>query len=204
MSLYKRWMVFVDGENLTLRAQCIAQKNGIPLHEGKYWLKDTFMWTESLNIKDTNPVNWSFIKGTLELKYPIEPMSTRSYYYTSIQGDSLKIDEIKEKLRNLGFHPEVFKKPKGKNSKGVDITLAKDILSHSFRDNLDVVVLVAGDEDYLPLLEEIKRLGKIACLYFFEDEIGGLSPKLRLASDFFQSIDKATFEFWREQNIVKS
>ena len=61
--------------------------------------------------------------------------------------------------------------------------LTKDMLSHAFRDNYEVAVLVAGDGDYVPVVQEVQRLGKIVFVWFFENE--GLNPKLKLAADHF-------------------
>ena len=44
--------------------------------------------------------------------------------------------------------------------KGVDVQLATDMLSHSFRNNYDVAVLVAGDNDFIGALQAIKDNGK--------------------------------------------
>jgi uncharacterized LabA/DUF88 family protein len=86
----------------------------------------------------------------------------RSYYYTSVKGDDTAAMSVKRALRELGFHPEVFKKTREEDkAKGVDIALAKDFLSHAFLDNYDVALLIAGDGDYVPLITEVKRLGNI-------------------------------------------
>jgi uncharacterized LabA/DUF88 family protein len=61
-------------------------------------------------------------------------------------------------------------------AKGMDIALAKDFLSHAFLDNYDVAVLVAGDGDDVPLITEVKRLGKVVYVVFFNDY--GLSTEL--------------------------
>ena len=43
-----------------------------------------------------------------------------------------------------------------------------------------------GDGDYVPLVEEVKRLGKIVVCVFF-DVGNGLSPALKIACDEFRS-----------------
>jgi uncharacterized LabA/DUF88 family protein len=48
-----------------------------------------------------------------------------------------------------------------------------------------VAVLVTGDGDYLPVVEEVKRFGKRVVLAFFEHSEAGLSPELRRAADEF-------------------
>ena len=82
-------------------------------------------------------------------------------------------------------------------AKGVDIALAKDFLSHAFLNNYDVALLFAGDGDYIPLVEEVKRLGKIVCVVFFSEF--GLNPELRIAADYFLPIDDAFEYFWKVQ-----
>ena len=52
----------------------------------------------------------------------------------------------------------------------------------------DVAVLIAGDRDYVPLVEEIKRAGKGVVVSFFEGPESGLDAHLRLASDSFLSL----------------
>ena len=44
MNAQSRWMLFVDGENLTIRAQDFAETAGIKLSEPTRYLKDTFVW----------------------------------------------------------------------------------------------------------------------------------------------------------------
>ena len=79
----------------------------------------------------------------------------------------------------------------------MDIALTKDMLSHAFLGNYGVAVLVAGDGDYVPLIGEVKRLGKRVHLVFFEGE--GLNPKLKLASDEFLDVTRQFLERWRSR-----
>lgn len=44
--------------------------------------------------------------------------------------------------------------------KGVDILIATDMLTGALRNCYDTVILVSGDGDFAPVLEEIKREGK--------------------------------------------
>ena len=44
--------------------------------------------------------------------------------------------------------------------KGVDILLTTDLLTHSFKNNYDVAILVAGDSDYVSALQAVKDNGK--------------------------------------------
>jgi uncharacterized LabA/DUF88 family protein len=86
----------------------------------------------------------------------------RANYYTSVVGDADKLNKVAKRLWALGFDPHVFKKARQEEkAKGVDIALTKDMLSHAFRNNYEIAVLYAGDGDYVPLVEEVKSLGKL-------------------------------------------
>jgi uncharacterized LabA/DUF88 family protein len=96
----------------------------------------------------------------------------------------------------LSFQPSVFKKTKKEEpAKGVDITLTKDILINAFLGNYDICVIVAGDGDYIPVVEEIKRLGKVVHLAFFSDY--GLNDKLKLACDTYKDLTDDFLSQWR-------
>jgi uncharacterized LabA/DUF88 family protein len=141
-------MQFVDGENLTIRAQEMLKSSDCYLAESPNFKKDCFIWPGA----DFGALGWSII---------LETRPIRSFYYTSAVGDEVMVRSIRKRLWSLGFEPHVFKKAKqSQKTKGVDIALTKDMLSHAFRGNYDAAVLVAGDGDYIPLLEEVKRLGK--------------------------------------------
>jgi len=181
----RRWMLFVDGENFTIRAQSVAAAKGVKLTEGENYMRHVFVWLPG-------------VKGTANLwekaYLPLQQNAIRAYYYTSVSGDEPKVDDVRQKLRNQLFKPQVFKK-KGEKSKGVDIALAKDLLVHGFLDHYDVAAVIAGDGDYVPLVEEVKRFGKVVYLSFFEKE--GLNPELRLAADFYLEMGPFFIERWR-------
>jgi NYN domain len=188
-------MAFVDGENFTIRAQQVAVNKGLTFVEGEYYHRDVFVWFPNVPGRAA-----LFPQPPLKL----QPSAIRSHYYASSTGDEPKLASIREALWKLGFHPEVFKRDSGtKRSKGVDIALAKDFLCNAFNDNYDVAVLFAGDGDYVPMVEEVKRMGKVVYVAAFYES--GLSPTLRLASDECFGIDKFFFDQWRKaEGITES
>lgn len=164
-----RAMVFVDGENLAIRYKELLGQKATEDHV-KY-NRDIYVWSNFANIY--NHVNCEVI---------------RRYYYTVVQGDESKKEDIELELKNIGIEtPRVFKKAKGRSSKRVDITLATDMLAQAHRDNYDIAILVAGDEDYVPLVKAIKDEGKRVVLWFFE-ESKGLSNHLKMEADYFFDI----------------
>ncbi len=185
----KRWMMFVDGENLTIRAKALAAKGEVELREGEFYSPDIFVWIPHLAATASVP----------GIRLNLQTEATRSYYYTSLKGDNQKRGSVEEALWSLGFQPEVFKKDRPEEkAKGVDIMLTKDVLSHAFMDNYDIAVLVAGDGDYVPLVNEVKRLGKQVCVAFFGPEFG-LNSDLKLASDSFANIQKEFVLRWQKE-----
>lgn len=182
-------MMFVDGENLVCRAQELMGRQKITLQAGSHYLKDVFVWMPT--IRPTTPVT----QPAQGLK--LEEFSIRSHYYASVVGSEQIVSKTREALRLLGFQPIVFKRPKNaKQSKGVDITLTKDMLVHAFNNNYDVAVLVSGDGDYVPVVEELKRMGKSVYLLFFEDQKLGLNKDLRLACDKFFKLKSMFVGSW--------
>jgi uncharacterized LabA/DUF88 family protein len=65
--------------------------------------------------------------------------------------------------------------------KGVDIQLATDMITHSFKNNYDVAVLVASDTDYVGALQSVKDNGKHVEVALFGKEL--TSRRLRVVAD---------------------
>lgn len=186
----QRWMCFVDGENLTIRGQQFAEAHNLRLVDGPSFRRDVFLWLPP-NLTPLSVMRYGSPSGR---SFPL-PDAYRAYYYTSAVGDDELLAVVREELWTLGFHPEVFKKTRGsQKTKGVDITMARDLLTHAFHNNYDVACLIAGDGDYVPLVRELKHLGKAVCICFFAD---GLSTELRREADAYYSLDLAFENAWR-------
>jgi uncharacterized LabA/DUF88 family protein len=166
-------MVFVDGENFAIRFGSLI--NGRALDEPwVYYKPDIYVW--SRNINDL----CAFVNVI------------RKHYYTSTSGDENAIAGIQDTLKDIGIEaPRVFKRQKNGRSKRVDITLATEMLTHAHRKNYDVAILIAGDEDYLPLVEAVQGEGARVFLWFFKN---GLSPKLKRTVDNYVDIEYLFFQ----------
>ncbi|MEE8194706.1 MAG: NYN domain-containing protein [Dehalococcoidales bacterium] len=71
--------------------------------------------------------------------------------------------------------------------KGVDIQLATDMITHSFKGNYSVAILVAGDSDYVGALQAVKDNGKNVEVALFGKE--RTSVPLREVADRVITID---------------
>ena len=56
---------------------------------------------------------------------------------------------------------------------------------------------MAGDGDYIPLISEVKRLGKVVYLVFFLDKTYGMNEELLLASDHNFEVGESLKEAWQ-------
>jgi uncharacterized LabA/DUF88 family protein len=186
--IYSReWMLFVDGENLTIRGQRLCDAQKVKPVEGAYYKRDCFLWLAAGG--DGTAARFQVESSRLR------DHALRAYYYTSLVGDYPILSTVRNDLCKMGFSPEVFKKDRrDEKAKGVDIALTKDMLSHGFRNNYEIAVLVAGDADYVPVVEELKRLGKLVYIWFFAQE--GLHPDLRLAADYFKDLTEDLVGSW--------
>jgi uncharacterized LabA/DUF88 family protein len=181
----RRMMVFVDGENLVFRYQDMLSNGSIP-REDIFHEKDTAVWHPGFT--------------HLALHHEI----LRVTYYTYVIGDDERITSVRESLRRLSFAkhsasllpdsvtPCVFKKlAKSRIGKGVDIQLCVDVLSHVYRKNVDAVLIMSGDGDYAPLIEEALRNGVQVFISAFSS---GFSPKLRDIADAVYELDGTTWK----------
>lgn len=85
--------------------------------------------------------------------------------------------------------------------KGVDIQLATDLLTHNFKNNYDVAVLVAGDTDYVGALQAVKDNGKNVEVVLFGKEQS--SRPLREVTDKVIGVDGRFMRgCWKEGDVT--
>ena len=105
----------------------------------------------------------------------------RRHWFGSYFGDDDYFLNLADRLRLQGTDAHLFKRH-GDQEKEVDIALTKEMLINAFNDNYDLAVLVAGDEDYSGLVDDLKRFG-VRIHGAFVDS--GLSQKLVRSCDAF-------------------
>lgn len=125
------------------------------------------------------------------------PKLLRIYWFSSFQGDEEYEISLKELFRRQRVEPVIFKKNSGRE-KRVDIAISREMLINAFNQNYDLGILVAGDEDYVDLVQDIKRFGVRIIGSFFRQD---LSKTLELAVDNFHEL-----HVWGEnrKELVKS
>nr|WP_314623751.1 NYN domain-containing protein [uncultured Noviherbaspirillum sp.] len=183
-----KMMVFIDGENLVTRYEDMVGQKWEPNEEKIQHRKDVFVWDSTSLVSNLHTI-------------------LRATYYTYVQGSPEAVADVEATIKSFTFHnysppgarfghlpnrltPCVFSKPKGRKAKGVDIQLTVDILTHAYQNNCDTIHLMSGDGDYLPVLQEVQRLGKQVVVSAFSS---GLNSRLRLMADCFYCLDSWYF-----------
>lgn len=179
------WMLFVDGENFAKAGQRALQAGGVAPVSGALWRRDVYLWAP------VGRAAW----------YPLLPQTTsgeysplrRAYYFTSDDADEPEWTQTRLAIRDLGFDPRLFRRRKGR-SKAVDVALASDVLTLGADGQYEVAVIVAGDGDYVPLVEAVKRLGlRVGVAFLAKDT----SPELRIAADAFTDLTEPLVSGWK-------
>ena len=187
---FPRSILFVDGENLTMRFQEMVAAGRTP-HDSVVHRPDTFVW---------HPRIMRNYEGELQ-------GVARVCYYTSVVGDDQRVVEVKQEIAGMEFVsvlsgpdgaisgrivPIVFKKSaKSKKTRNVDIQVVIDVMRFAFADEVQRVYLASGDGDYLPLINEVMRRGKQVEVLALSS---GLNPALRYSADRFYLLDEVFFQ----------
>ncbi|MFC2067877.1 NYN domain-containing protein [Chloroflexota bacterium] len=124
----------------------------------------------------------------------------RVYYYNARVGQREEPERYRDQLKFFGSMTDTpyFELRLGRlvynnwpNSppyeKGVDILLATDMITHSFKNNYDTVILVAGDNDFVGAIQAVKDNGKNVEVALFGKE--QTSIQLRKVADRIISIN---------------
>jgi uncharacterized LabA/DUF88 family protein len=190
---FGRMMVFIDGENLVSRFQEMKNSGGIPFLNTKH-IPDVFVWNSN------------------DIITRYHDLVIRTTYYTSSTGDDDRLREVRETISacrcqamngsayappglvqvHENIVPVVLKKNhRTRRSKGVDIRMTLDMLSHGYQSNFDSAFLISGDSDFIPVIEELMRRGRKV---FVGALSSGLHPGLRNVADGFFNLDGLFFQ----------
>lgn len=93
----------------------------------------------------------------------------RTYYYDAIVNETEKEKRVEQssffaRMRNVPFCTvrlgRLKKTREGYRQKGVDILMAIDMLSKAYANHYEIAILLAGDGDFVDLVEAAKDAGK--------------------------------------------
>lgn len=176
---------FIDGENIVKRFEEMVSAGAIP--------KDDVLHQAGV-------LAWH---PEITSMYMCE--FTRICYYQTVYGDEDKLHTVRQTISGTAYKyisgpfsgggrlaPRIFKKEgRSSKSKSVDINITVDVLRSAHMPSCEVIMLLSGDGDYLPLVEEAMRHGKQVWLCAFSS---GLNRDLKYAVDDFFDLDKVFFK----------
>lgn len=182
--MVRKAAIFVDGENLVARYQDMKATGRQPRDEVVH-IPEVFVWKPGLLPLDITQID-------------------RLTYYTFVVGDEQRVHDAIDKIRDVRYQhgdktyrandpivARVFKKPaKSHKTRLVDISITLDALVATFTHDIDMVILVTGDGDFVPLVQEIARRGKKVHVWSLSS---GLSLDLVRAPDAHRIIDTYLF-----------
>ncbi|MFC2014826.1 NYN domain-containing protein [Chloroflexota bacterium] len=165
-----RLMIFIDGSNLYHSLKSIFKRTDIDIGKFCHKLQD--------NRRLIRIYYYNAIVGRRE-----EPERFRDQqaFFSSVSA----VPYCELRLGRLVYINWPTTPP---YEKGIDIQLTTDLLAHSFKDNYDEAILVAGDSDYVGALQAVKDNGKNAEVVLFGKENN--SRPLREVADRVLNIDR--------------
>jgi uncharacterized LabA/DUF88 family protein len=148
--------------------------------------------------------SWFFADPNVPFDYQVLAQGhTKVFYYDCLPErrkneteDELKTrtdaqEKLFKRLRSLpGWHvlQGVAKRTRksGVTQKEVDVMIAVDMLTHTYRRNMSALTFVAGDQDFLPLVEALVREGMYVKLLYEKESA---SQELINSSDERKALD---------------
>jgi len=174
----ERVSIFIDGNNLyhslnRIKAGKIDYQKLINELIGTRILINVFYYIASLDITSGEERYWKHQKFLSELG--------------KIPGFKIVLCTLRKYLKPDGTF--------GFDVKGDDVYLANDMLVGAYENLYDTAILISGDEDFMPVVNTLKKLGKkVENLYFTSSS----SKKLRKTCTSYFNIrnilDKIKFE----------
>ncbi len=142
---------------------------------------DTYLWTQAFFEELKRRRKFAIRLGELStnnLAYNLRPSVTKSLLLGKI-----KIEDLSEKDFALTIQ-----------QKGVDMRIGVDIASMTFKHQVDQIILIAGDSDFVPAAKMARREG----IDFILDPMWAtIKPNLFEHIDGLQS-------YWKPKNVLKA
>ena len=156
----------------------------------------------------TGPVDWPALARWLALRLGAEGSHLAARYYTGIETNERADSRAQAGLRSFLRHverspgysvhtsgrvPRAFRcggcgaRTPTTVEKGIDVSIAVDLLSLALCDGFDRAVLVSGDGDFVPAVEAVRDLGTPCAVASW----GGVGLSARLVAAASEHIDLA-------------
>lgn len=164
-----RVMVFIDGSNLYHSLKAVFKRTDLDI--GKFCQK---------LIEKKRLIRNYYYNAVVGVKQEPERFRHQQAFFSSVQA----VPYTELRLGRLVYNNWPATPP---YEKGIDIMLTTDLLTHSFKRNYDVAILVAGDTDYVGAIQAVKNNGQNVEVALFGKE--STSRPLRDVADRVITID---------------
>jgi uncharacterized LabA/DUF88 family protein len=130
---------------------------------------------------------WQHVQATSADNQPIR--AQRMFFYDAVDEtasptDQQKLQEYLSKVEALTYVSvatgHVRPGKRNRQQKGVDVQIAVDALEAASSGRAEAIILVAGDADFAPLAEAVRRTGAFILVFGFKNS---LSVELRRSAD---------------------
>jgi uncharacterized LabA/DUF88 family protein len=176
-------MVFIDGSNLYHSLKNTFQRTDIDI--GKF--------CEKL-LEKRRLVRIYYYNAMVGMKQEPERYRNQLAFFNSVK----QIPYLEMRVGRLVYTNDWPHSPP--YEKGIDIMLTTDLLTHSYRRNYDVAILVAGDTDYVGAIQAVKNNGQNMEVALFGNE--STSRDLRDVADRIVDIDARFLRgCWKQINV---
>jgi uncharacterized LabA/DUF88 family protein len=175
-------MIFIDGSNLYHSIKGHFNRTDIDL--GKF--------CEKL-LEKRRLIRIYYYNAIVGLKQEPERYRQQQTFFNSVQ----QIPYTELRLGRLVYTSAWPNNPP--YEKGIDIMLTTDLLTHSFKGNYDVAILVAGDGDYVGAVQQVKNNGQNLEVALFGSQ--ATSRPLRDVADRVMEVDGRFLRgCWKQTN----
>ena len=166
----ERIMIFIDGSNLYHSLKAFFRRTDIDI--GKFANK---------LLEKRRLIRVYYYNARVGLKEEPERYRDQHKFFNSVEA----IPYCELRLGRLVYNNWPNSPP---YEKGVDILMATDMITHSYKNNYDVAIVVAGDNDYVPAIQAVKDNGKNTEVALFGKQSSSL--QLRKVTDTVIDINK--------------
>ena len=94
-------------------------------------------------------------------------------------------EKLVEAVANQGFEPAVMLA--GEKEADVDVSVAVAAMQAGYDKGIDIVAIASRDADYLPVVQEVKKMGKEVLIIAAEP---GFSKALQKAADYVEILQR--------------
>jgi uncharacterized LabA/DUF88 family protein len=166
----ERVMIFIDGSNLYHSLKGNLHRTDI----------DIGCFCQKL-LEKRRLIRIYYYNAIVGLKQEPERYRSQQQFFNSVQ----QVPYLEMRLGRLVYTSAWPGTPP--YEKGIDIMLTTDLLTHSFKQNYDVAILVAGDSDYVGAIQQVKNNGQNVEVALFGKDY--TSRPLREVADRIIEID---------------